>query len=55
MTRVEKLVEALDAIDGYDSEGAHVEVDNLLLEYVPSAVAEAVANVRERSGGFWYA
>lgn len=50
---MKKLIEALDAINGYDSEMAHDEADKILQEAVPAEVREAYRRVEARSGGFW--
>ena len=51
---IAEAIEELDALDG-DQESAHGKADDILLNLVPSEVAEAWCRARDRVGGFWYA
>jgi len=50
-----RAVAELDAIPDDDPEGAHSDADDVLLGFVPEAVAAAYGRVLTRCGGFWYA
>ena len=55
---IDECVFALETLGDEDPEGAHVEADAILLDYLQThragAVAEAYNKARERIG-FWYA
>lgn len=50
---IAETVRALDAIDADDPERAHSEVDRILMQNVPSEIAEAARRVQSRAP--WWA
>lgn len=51
---IKRAVERLDEIHA-DTETAHSEADQVLLDFVPREVSDAWVRCYERHEGFWYA